>query len=581
MKTNNILKSILGGVVAATALTSCNVDPDFYSQVTPETFYTSQEAVYQRYARPFTHWRWFAGHDDNMWLLQELGTDEFIQPTRGSDWYDGAKYQKIHHHEYAEDMGFIDEGWKLSQMGTALAWDALEDLSTVNFEKLGFPEGTRDAMLSQLQGLVSYFYLRGLDMFGGMPLYTTTQSDIKPRSTDVRTFEFIDSLLTEALPNVPVKTELGAKETGSINAAAIATMKAQLYFNAPSYIRQEKWQECADICKDIIEGKYGKYDIDPDWTNVFGFNNDTSPEIIWSVPSEHAKLESDGMHWSRMVPYNFRNYLGGLEDSGSNNGIALMPGLDPTGRPYTTKLGRIYSKFNDQDIRKQNYVYLGDGKYKGMFVVGLQQNPLNPEWVCMGSREYKGQIINEVDQVAYFSRVNNPRYKDANGNFQYTSVNDLESNIGTAEENSGIRLYKVSPRPNQTDKKLMFNPDIPIIRLAEVYYMWAECKMRLGKKQEAADLINHVRKRYFEGGNDPDPVTAANLDKYRMLDEWMMEFVGEGRRRTDLVRWDAYVTEDWWDHKATNNKNLNRFPIHYSVLEANQKLEQNPGYGRN
>ena len=581
MKTNNILKSILGGVVAATALTSCNVDPDFYSQVTPETFYTSQEAVYQRYARPFTHWRWFAGHDDNMWLLQELGTDEFIQPTRGSDWYDGAKYQKIHHHEYAEDMGFIDEGWKLSQMGTALAWDALEDLSTVNFEKLGFPEGTRDAMLSQLQGLVSYFYLRGLDMFGGMPLYTTTQSDIKPRSTDVRTFEFIDSLLTEALPNVPVKTELGAKETGSINAAAIATMKAQLYFNAPSYIRQEKWQECADICKDIIEGKYGKYDIDPDWTNVFGFNNDTSPEIIWCVPSEHAKLESDGMHWSRMVPYNFRNYLGGLEDSGSNNGIALMPGLDPTGRPYTTKLGRIYSKFNDQDIRKQNYVYLGDGKYKGMFVVGLQQNPLNPEWVCMGSREYKGQIINEVDQVAYFSRVNNPRYKDANGNFQYTSVNDLESNIGTAEENSGIRLYKVSPRPNQTDKKLMFNPDIPIIRLAEVYYMWAECKMRLGKKQEAADLINHVRKRYFEGGNDPDPVTAANLDKYRMLDEWMMEFVGEGRRRTDLVRWDAYVTEDWWDHKATNNKNLNRFPIHYSVLEANQKLEQNPGYGRN
>lgn len=581
MKTNNILKSILGGVVAATALTSCNIDPDFYSQVTPETFYTSQEAVYQRYARPFTHWRWFAGHDDNMWLLQELGTDEFIQPTRGSDWYDGAKYQKIHHHEYAEDMGFIDEGWKLSQMGTALAWDALEDLSTVDFDKLGFPDGTRDAMLSQLQGLVSYFYLRGLDMFGGMPLYTTTQSDIKPRSTDVRTFEFIDSLLTEALPNVPVKTELGAKETGAINAAAIATMKAQLYFNAPSYIRQEKWQECADICKDIIEGKYGKYDIDPDWTNVFGFNNDTSPEIIWSVPSEHAKLESDGMHWSRMVPYNFRNYLGGLEDSGSNNGIALTPGLDPTGRPYTTKLGRIYSKFNDQDIRKQNYVYLGDGKYKGMFVVGLQQNPLNPEWVCMGSREYKGQIINEVDQVAYFTRVNNPRYKDANGNFQYTSVNDLESNIGTAEENSGIRLYKVSPRPNQTDKKLMFNPDIPIIRLAEVYYMWAECKMRLGDKQGAADLINHVRKRYFEGGNDPDPVTAANLDKYRMLDEWMMEFVGEGRRRTDLVRWDAYVTEDWWDHKATNNKDLNRFPIHYSVLEANQKLEQNPGYGRN
>ena len=89
--------------------------------------------------------------------------------------------------------------------------------------------------------------------------------------------------------------------------------------------------------------------------------------------------------------------------------------------------------------------------------------------------------------------------------------------------------------------------------------------------------INTVRKRYFPEG-DPDPVTASNLDKYRMLDEWMMEFLGEGRRRTDLVRWDAYVTEDWWDHKATNNKNLNRFPIHYSLIGANNLLEQNPGY---
>ena len=103
--------------------------------------------------------------------------------------------------------------------------------------------------------------------------------------------------------------------------------------------------------------------------------------------------------------------------------------------------------------------------------------------------------------------------------------------------------------------------------------------MRAGDNQGAAALINTVRKRYFPNG-DPDPVTAANLDKYRMLDEWMVEFLGEGRRRTDLVRWDAYVTEDWWDHKATNNKDFNRFPIHYSIIGANNLLEQNPGYGK-
>ena len=148
-----------------------------------------------------------------------------------------------------------------------------------------------------------------------------------------------------------------------------------------------------------------------------------------------------------------------------------------------------------------------------------------------------------------------------------------------AEENSCVRLVKFSPRPNQDEMKRKFDPDVPVIRLAEIYYTLAECKMRAGDKEGAADLINTVRKRYFEDGNDPDPVTSANLDKYRMLDEWQLEFLGEGRRRTDLVRWDAYVTESWWDHQATNNKNLNRFPIHYSIIGANNLIKQNPGYG--
>ena len=81
--------------------------------------------------------------------------------------------------------------------------------------------------------------------------------------------------------------------------------------------------------------------------------------------------------------------------------------------------------------------------------------------------------------------------------------------------------------------------------------MLAECKMRAGDKSGAANLINTVRKRYFPEG-DPDPVTAANLDKYRMLDEWMVEFVGEARRRTDLVRWSLCQEIRWIIKQRTN-----------------------------
>ena len=119
----------------------------------------------------------------------------------------------------------------------------------------------------------------------------------------------------------------------------------------------------------------------PDWTNVFGFFNETSPEIIWTVPSENVQNETDGTFWSYMAHYNYKNYLGGLEGSGSNNGCGLCPSRDPQGRLYSEtmgwKLGGAFEKFEDSDIRKQNYVYDGKGgmveKFSGKLLV--QQEP--------------------------------------------------------------------------------------------------------------------------------------------------------------------------------------------------------------
>lgn len=573
MKTNKIKNLILGGIACMLTATSCDVEPTFYSQVVPETFYTSQDAVWERFNRPFTHWRWWVAQDRARWELQELGTDEICVPTRGSDWYNGAIYQKFHHHEYTEDMTSIETGWTNFSMGIALAWDAMEDLAQVDFESLGFEDGTRESMMNQMNTLAASFYLDGLDFFGGVPLYTTTQSDLLPRSTDLETFNFIDSLLTISMPNLPQKTVLGEQETNTIHQAVAAALKARLYFNAEVYIGKPMYEEAAQICQDIIDGKYGQYALATDWTNIFGWGNENCPEMIWVVPSENAKLETDGAFWGFTVPYNYKDYLGSLIDSGSDNGCCLLPSRDPEGNLYHFNLSNNYEGYNDLDVRKQNYVYESDGKYRGMFIFGELINPLNPSWICTGAREYIGEPLVVRDQIAYFAKVGEGK--------EYSSVSELQSTIATAEENSGVRPMKRSPRPNQEEYKQKFNPDIPIIRLSEIYYTLAECKMRLGDKQTAAELINTVRKRYFEGGNDPDPVTAANLDKYRMLKEWKLEFLNEGRRRTDLVRWDAYVTEDWWDHKATNNPNLNRFPIHYNIIGANNLLKQNPGYGGN
>ena len=559
------LKHIIAVTVGAAALCapSCDLDEKFYSEVTPDTFFTSPESTYAVLCRPFTHWKWYIGAD--RWYLQELTTDEMVCPKRGSDWYNSGEYYRLHYHTWSPDDRFVVNTYDGTTGGISRALEAKSDLQGVDYNAIGLNDAVKADHINQLNAITAYFYMRGLDYFGGMPIYYSVDDDLCARSTARETYAHIETLLKDAIPALSKKTTLGASEDGYIKQAAAAALLAQLYFNAVAYIGEEHFDECAEICRDIIGGVYGTYELDKTWYGPHCFDNNTSPEVIWTVPSENSKVE---WNWYFKYFYHYSSYeYFGIETAGYN-GFMLTPSLDPQGRYYTQwKLGNPYQKFNDKDLRKSAYRYLGSRKYEGMFLVGDQTNPNNPSQQCLGQKEYSGKVINLVDQVARFSEVGT----------KYNSVAELTSTMADGEENSGVRLVK-APQPNLDDKLLRWNPDCPVIRLSEIYYMLAECELRAGDKKTAAGLINQVRGRNFEGGADPNPVTADNLDEYRMLDEWMIEFLGEGRRRTDLIRWDKFVTESWWDHTPLNDKNKNLFPIPNSAISANNLIEQNPGY---
>jgi hypothetical protein len=514
----------------------------------------------------------------NFIRLQEFTTDEMLVPARYNDWYDGGNYLRMYYHDYTNTTSGVYDAWRAFSMGIAQALSAKDDIEEfVDFDALGLPKGSREAILMQLQTLSAFFYWFGLDMFGGVPIYTSNKEANKPRATDVETFNFIERLLTEALPKLPKKTALGAQETGTVNQAAAAMLLARLYFNAQSYIRQDKFAECATLCRDIIDGKYGAYKLESDWTNIFGFNNDYSTEIIWSVPSMYAVSERS------VGPHSAHYGMGEYWDNGTilhrNNGYCLVPSLDIEGKSYlhgstnpsskgTYRLGSPFAKFHDKDIRKQLYAYEGDGKWRGMFYFGKMVNPVTGKVCHGGNREFTPtDTLVIIDKIARIV----PK--------QGSEGDHGKEGARWAEENSGVRLVKFSPIPWASDQTLRGNPDIPVFRLAEAYYMLAECKLRANSKADAALLINTVRKRYFVDA-DPAPVSANNLDEWRMLDEWMIEFIGEGRRRTDLIRWGKYTTESWWDHPAdgATKAHFNRFPIPEQAIASNQLIKQDPAY---
>ncbi len=125
-----------------------------------------------------------------------------------------------------------------------------------------------------------------------------------------------------------------------------------------------------------------------------------------------------------------------------------------------------------------------------------------------------------------------------------------------------------------------------IIRFADILLMHAEALNEQGKTGEAEMFLNMVRERA-----EVDPKTGMDQAQMRqaIIDERVLELTGEGHRFFDLVRWglaDDYLGASslHGDHPKSlsggvfdsNKDEYIWIPV--SELEANENLEQNPGY---
>ena len=99
--------------------------------------------------------------------------------------------------------------------------------------------------------------------------------------------------------------------------------------------------------------------------------------------------------------------------------------------------------------------------------------------------------------------------------------------------------------------------DIPFFRIAEAYMTKAEAAYRLGKSDEALNIINNV----IRARANAAPLAAIDNDK-TILDEWGREFFSEGRRRIDLIRFDRFygpesdVNGYTWEGRAGQTASL-------------------------
>ena len=96
--------------------------------------------------------------------------------------------------------------------------------------------------------------------------------------------------------------------------------------------------------------------------------------------------------------------------------------------------------------------------------------------------------------------------------------------------------------------------------------------------QAAVDLINASKRRAFSAADwATEAYTTTTLTLDELLAERGREFIFEGKRRSDMIRFGTFTTATWWDHQPTNaSKTL--FPIPQKQLAINPNLVQNGGY---
>lgn len=125
--------------------------------------------------------------------------------------------------------------------------------------------------------------------------------------------------------------------------------------------------------------------------------------------------------------------------------------------------------------------------------------------------------------------------------------------------------------------------DFPLIRLADVYLMYAEATVRGGNGNmgQAVSYVNALRERAF--GNTSGNVTAIDLPL--LINERGRELHWECCRRTDLIRNGLFTGGTYlWPFKGgavdgvSVGGYLNLYPLPAADLAVNTNLVQNPGY---
>jgi hypothetical protein len=507
--------------------------------------------VYAQLPSIFLHTNYFA--------LQEISTDEAILPYRGgTDWGDNGIYIAMHTHNFTTTDPNIRNTWNLLVQGVSRSITAINALPGLNS-----PSAT--TFLAEARAMRAYYSMLMLDMFG-LIFVKENPSDL---STILRGSDAVEYIKSEFLA---AESNLAMDVThGRLSKPAVWGLLARLHLNSAVYkniyaaqfsFANDDMDKAIEYCDRIIAS--GRYQLAAEYFSIFDDNNDSNREIIFAV-DQRAELNGH----NRMAYFSLSGDqfpLPQYVNANGTDGPAITsdfygtwvnanspadPAVDP--RFYKQNLS-IYTNINDTCVPAANF-RINRGILRGQQYGLIRRNGVFLK--CASGDMLVGKLFHDTR--------NKPT-------LAVNFTEQVDYTVAGSNYPTGYRVEKYEFSQKSVSGRNFGEANIVILRLADVYLMRAEAKLRKNNDAAAALAdVNTVRASRTARLPAPAALTAMSLDLlYR---ERGFELYWEMVRRSDMIRFGKY--EGSWTEKTDANPKKRIFPIPQTAIDGASNL---PGY---
>ena len=541
-----IQPGLMAVVVFSLIITACTKLKDqSYNSIVASDFTPDASNLPALAGAGYLDWRGLLLQWNTVYRAQEVSGDEMLTPARPNGWVDGGVYRRIHEHKWTTEDDIVVNVWTRAYQGITNCNRTIYQVQSGTI-----PVAAKDtaALVGEMKLLRASYYWVLCDIYGNAPIvdrFDVPAGYLPVQSTRKQVYDFIVNELTTNIPKVT--DEVSTKTYSKFTKWAGLALLAKMYLNAQVYSGVSQWDKCREVCDTIINfaNATGKFILEPKQKNVFVTKNENSKEIIFALPFD-SKYVNDwnafDVHMQTLQPENQKTFNLQFSPWG---GVCAVPQFINTFDPEDSRL-------TDNYIHGQQFTATGDSIFG-----------------TMGA--YVGKPL---------------------------AYRNVLAGVDQSEEVDGFRLGKFEIALGATNR---LSNDWPLFRYADILMMKAECLLRTGNADAAAQIVTQVRQRAFKANPAKATVTGAQLAggsvydyglrnhltttneggadiQYgRFLDELGWEFNQEARRRTDLIRFGVFTKKSWLSH-SPNGDYRSLYPIPKTEIDKNANLKQNPGY---